>query len=107
MAEQHLHRHGLVTIEKNFTIKGGEIDLIMQDNKTIVFIEVRYRASKQYGHAASTVTQAKANKIFATANFWLMKQGLSAYNCDLRFDLVAIHQHGEQIEWFKNALTQG
>ncbi|WP_432715641.1 YraN family protein [Vibrio sinaloensis] len=106
-AEKYLISCGLSPIERNFTVKGGEIDLIMRDGHTIVFVEVRYRRSQSFGHAAETVTRSKINKLIKAANLWLLKQGLSVYSSDFRFDLVAIHQHGDQVEWIKNAITQG
>ncbi|KJY82356.1 endonuclease [Vibrio galatheae] len=106
-AEKYLISCGLAPIERNFHIKGGELDLIMSDGETIVFVEVRYRKNQAYGHAAETVTASKMKKLIKAATLWLGKQGLSVYSSDFRFDLVAIHQQGEQIEWIKNAITQG
>lgn len=106
-AEKYLISCGLQSIERNFLIKGGELDLIMRDGETIVFVEVRYRKSQAYGHAAETVTTSKIRKLVRAANLWLSKNGLSVYSTDFRFDLVAIHQQGTQIEWIKNAITQG
>lgn len=106
-AEKHLSACGLRLIERNFLTKSGELDLIMRDNSTIVFVEVRYRDNQNYGHAAETVTYRKMQKLQKAANLWLMKQGMSIYSTDFRFDVVAIHQQGHQIEWIKNAITQG
>lgn len=106
-AEKHLISCGFSLIERNFHSKGGEIDLIMRDGPTIVFVEVRYRSQQTFGHAAETVTRSKIQKLIKTANVWLIKNGLSVYSTDFRFDLVAIHQHGKQVEWIKNAITQG
>lgn len=106
-AQSYLTGCGLSLIERNFLAKGGEIDLIMRDGTTIVFVEVRYRKSQSYGHAAETVTPSKMQKLVRAANLWLMKNGLSVYSTDFRFDLVAIHNHGQQIEWLKNVITQG
>ncbi|MFB9135198.1 YraN family protein [Vibrio sp. AK197] len=106
-AEKYLQGCGLVIIERNFQVRGGELDLIMRDGTTTVFVEVRYRNSQQYGHAAETVTPAKIKRLMKTATLWLMKQGLSVHSTDFRFDLVAIHQQGKQIEWIKNVITQG
>jgi len=41
----HLLRHGLQLVERNFLCKGGELDLIMQDGATLVFVEVRQRTA--------------------------------------------------------------
>lgn len=106
-AERHLSACGLSLIERNFLTKGGELDLIMRDGPTIVFVEVRYRNNQTFGHAAETVTYRKMQKLQKAANIWLMKQGMSIDSTDFRFDVVAIHQQGHQIEWIKNAITQG
>ncbi|WP_114767189.1 YraN family protein [Vibrio rhodolitus] len=106
-AEQYLSACGLTCLGRNFRIKGGELDLIMQDGQSIVFVEVRYRKNQHYGHAAETVTFIKQQRLIKAANLWLLKQGLSIHSTDIRFDLVAIHQNGKQVEWIKNAITQG
>ncbi|MGD8109825.1 YraN family protein [Vibrio sp. NTOU-M3] len=106
-AEKYLLSCGLTLIERNFNTKGGELDLIMKQGSTIIFVEVRYRKNQSYGHAAETVTASKAKKLIHAANIWLMKNNLSVYSTDFRFDLVAIHSQGQQIDWIKNAITQG
>jgi len=106
-AEKYLSGCGLKLIERNFHAKGGEIDLIMRDGSAIVFVEVRYRNTTDYGHAAETVTYRKQQRLIKAANVWLMKQGLSVYTTECRFDIVAIHQQGDDIEWIRNAITQG
>ncbi|MBW3697138.1 YraN family protein [Vibrio sp. T187] len=107
MASQYLTRHGLTLIEENFSAKCGEIDLIMRDQSSIVFVEVKYRKQAQYGHAAEMVTTQKMRKLVNTANVWLQKQGLSAHSTEYRFDVMAIEQNGKHINWIKNAITQG
>ncbi|MET0321128.1 MAG: YraN family protein, partial [Duganella sp.] len=57
-ALDHLTRQGLVLVERNFRCKGGEIDLIMQHQACLVFVEVRRRASSRFGGAAASVTGA-------------------------------------------------
>lgn len=106
-AKAYLLDCGLSFIERNFHAKTGEIDLIMQDHDTIVFVEVRYRAQQNYGHAAETVTVQKQNKLIRTASVWLQNHHLSIYTTDFRFDVVAIHANGKQIDWIKNAIVQG
>lgn len=107
LANKYLVRQGFCLIEQNFSAKCGEIDLIMRDQNTIVFIEVKYRKNTSYGHAAEMVTSSKIRKLIKTANVWLLKQGLSAHSTDFRFDVIAIEQNGDNIEWIKNAITQG
>ncbi|CCN47196.1 putative Restriction endonuclease, type II-like [Vibrio nigripulchritudo MADA3029] len=107
LASKHLIGKGLSLIESNFNTKVGELDLIMSEQNTLVFVEVKYRKQSQFGHAAEIVTPAKQKKIVKTAMLWLRKNNLSPYNTDFRFDVVAIHDNGRDIEWIKNAITQG
>ncbi|BCL71161.1 UPF0102 protein [Vibrio nigripulchritudo] len=107
LASKHLIGKGLSLIESNFNTKVGELDLIMSEQSTLVFVEVKYRKQSQFGHAAEMVTPAKQKKIVKTAMLWLRKNNLSPYNTDFRFDVVAIHDNGRDIEWIKNAITQG
>ncbi|USD64874.1 YraN family protein [Vibrio sp. SCSIO 43136] len=107
VAHQHLERHGLQLISRNFNCKTGEIDLIMREQQCIVFVEVKYRQQQSYGHAAEMVTYSKQQKLYKTALYWLMRQGLNPDHTEFRFDIVAIHQHGKDIDWLKNAITQG
>ncbi|WP_105900690.1 YraN family protein [Vibrio gangliei] len=107
LACQYLTGQGLKLIDKNVSYRFGEIDLIMQDQQGIVFVEVKYRASQHYGHAAEMVTYSKSQKLIKTAMVWLKRQSLSIDNTSFRFDIVAIHNHGQDINWIKNAITQG
>ena len=107
LAHQYLTRQGLSLIEKNFSTNGGELDLIMKDLDCITFVEVRYRNSAYFGHAAETVTASKIKKIVKAANMWLLQHGLSIHSTQVRFDVVAIHDNGQHIEWIKNAINQG
>lgn len=105
-AMNFLQTRGLIHIDSNFTCRSGEIDLIMKDHSTIVFVEVKYRKNQCHGHAAEAVTYRKAQKLIKTANVWMLKHRLSPYNTDFRFDVVAIHRKGQDIEWYQNAITQ-
>ncbi len=107
VATQFLRRQGLSLIDKNFLARGGELDLIMKDGETTVFVEVKYRNSQTFGHAAETVTRQKQLRLIKAANWWMLKQGLNADSTDFRFDVVAIHNDGAHVEWIKNAITEG
>ncbi|MGX9416963.1 YraN family protein [Vibrio sp. RC27] len=105
-AADFLISRGVSLIEKNFTCRSGELDLIMQDQQTIIFVEVKYRHDHKYGHAAEMVTPSKMKKLIKAAQHWMMMQGYSPYSTDFRFDVIAIHNHGADINWYKNAITQ-
>lgn len=82
---------GYALIEKNYRSSRGEIDLIMYDKaffpNTLVFIEVKYRASERFGSALESVTPRKRQKIVHTANVFLMKRP-HAGPC--RFDVIGV-----------------
>ncbi len=92
---------GLTLIERNFRCYYGEIDLIMKDNKTLVFVEVRYRKNVKFGSALESVTRSKQTKLIAATEIYLntlQNQEL----LPMRFDVVGILGNGN-LEWVKNA----
>jgi len=99
MAQAYLERHGLVIIEANFRCKLGEIDLIMRDGATLVFVEVRQRAAGAQVSAAASIGPAKIRRILRASQFYL--QGLHR-TPPCRIDVVAID--GEHVEWIRNAI---
>ncbi|MGR6832390.1 YraN family protein [Aliivibrio wodanis] len=107
MAQGYLEQHQLTFIARNFHSKTGELDLIMRDRDSFVFVEVKYRATSNYGSAQEMVTWQKQRKLQRTALFWLMKNGLSVEHTSFRFDVVAIHSQGKEINWIKNAIVEG
>lgn len=105
IALNYLQNKGLQELQRNFSCKFGEVDLIMQDNEFLVFIEVRYRKKTQFGHPLETINVAKQKKIIKTIQYFLIKfPQYSQLAC--RIDAVAINsQTGqEQIDWIKNAI---
>ncbi|MGI5308312.1 YraN family protein [Rheinheimera sp. WS51] len=104
LALAYLEQQGLRLIEQNYLCKMGEIDLIMQHDKHLVFIEVKYRASNAYGGAAAAVTPAKQKKLTRTAKWYLQQHKLNNVAC--RFDVVAIEGHEPyQYQWLRNAIN--
>ena len=99
-----LQAKGFRLLLQNYRCYHGEIDLIMQDQDDIVFVEVRSRHRLDYGNAFESINHSKMKKIIKTAmHFLQMKKWLDQVNS--RFDVVAIHPvAGEmQLEWIKNA----
>lgn len=109
LACQYLKNKGFELIERNYSSRFGEIDLIMQDNKYIVFIEVRYRKSNIFGSATESVTYTKQQKIIKTASLYLQKhKKLSKFPA--RFDVVSIsgplesdNLNSIDFDWISNA----
>ncbi len=100
LACDYLQANGLHLLQRNFFSRYGEIDLIMGDGNTVVFIEVRYRKNRQYGGAAASVTLAKQQRIIKTALHYQQK---NAPQDAMRFDVVAVEGNTSQIEWIQNA----
>ncbi|ORT48303.1 hypothetical protein ST37_19020 [Vibrio sp. qd031] len=103
----YLTSQGLRCIDKNYHAKCGELDIIMQDKDTYVFIEVKYRTSTHYGLPQEMVTRNKQRKIIKTAQHWLLSKRLSPHTTDVRFDVVAIHADQPHPEWIKSAFYEG
>ncbi|NCA68537.1 MAG: YraN family protein [Sphingobacteriia bacterium] len=101
LAESFLCRQGLRLVARNHRCRMGEIDLIMRDGATLVFIEVRYRHSERFGTAAATVDHRKQRRLTAAANHYLLGHP-TLLPC--RFDVVAISGE-DRIEWIKHAFT--
>ena len=104
-ARRWLEGKGLRFVAANVRGRGGEIDLIMKDGQTIVFVEVRFRQSSRFGGAAASVTLAKQQKLLQTAHLWLARHNGSFDTVDCRFDVVAFT--GNAIDWRKNAFGEG
>ena len=102
----HLERAGLRLVERNYRTPGrggGEIDLILRDSDgTLVFVEVRARASGAQGGAAASVGAAKQRRIVFVARHYLLRLPAPP---PCRFDVVAIE--GERIEWLRAAFDAG
>ena len=101
LACRYLCQAGLRWISSNVLYRQGELDLIMLDEQTYVFVEVRYRKNDLYGDAAASITWRKQQNIKAAAAYWLANHNkcLSTANC--RFDVVAVT--GSRVNWIKNA----
>jgi putative endonuclease len=102
LACEYLCQQGLVLIDKNFRCKVGEIDLIMQDAATLVFVEVRARATTQFGGALASVNYSKLAKLQRAIQWYLQSQmGKHANHWPAcRIDLVAVN--AGQVQWVKN-----
>lgn len=97
-AAAYLAKQGLRLVARNWRCKGGEIDLIMQDGRTLVFVEVRARSHSGFGGAAASITAAKQARIIHAAQCYLAGLG-SVPPC--RFDAVLFD--GEARDWLRNA----
>lgn len=108
VAETFLNRRGLKTLERNFQVRCGEIDLILKDANTLVFTEVRYRVNSYRGSGADSVTLTKQGRIVRAAQLYLLRH--PAYlDAACRFDVVSIgsEEGRTRLNWIRNAFDAG
>ncbi len=101
----YLERRGLRLVERNYACAHGEIDLVMLDRDTLVFVEVRYRRSRRYGGGAESIDWRKQDKLSATAAHYLQAHPKAARR-PCRFDVIALsgeNNGGTHIDWISNA----
>lgn len=104
IAAQYLTRQGLRLLTANYRCRFGEIDLVLRDGATLVFAEVRLRASERFGGAIESITTAKRAKLDKTARHYLSSHGIEA---PCRFDVVLMRGlNAREIEWIKNAFGE-
>lgn len=88
-ARAWLERQGWIFVERNFRTRYGEIDLIMRDRETLVFVEVKTRRSRTFGAPEESITDQKLERLQAAAEAYLAKH---PWLGPMRFDLVILEQ---------------
>lgn len=106
LAEAFLHERGLVTLARNHRCRGGELDLVMHDGISVVFVEVRYRRTDRFGGARASIDRRKqARLVHAAENF------LAVYpdyvNSPCRFDVIAMggDANAPSCDWIAGAFS--
>ena len=82
-----LQAHGLQLLARNASSRGGELDLVMRDGATVVFVEVRYRATRRFGGGAASVDAGKRRRLVHAARAFLAGHPQMA-DAPCRFDVV-------------------
>ena len=104
-AERYLRRRGLATLARNYRGRQGEIDLIMLDGKTLVFVEVRLRGAGAWVGGLDSVDRAKQLRILRTSAKYLKEHPAHRFR-PVRFDVVAASKRNYgrlACEWTRNA----
>ncbi len=104
IAVDYLEKQGYQILLRNYRCNFGEIDIIAQDKKELVFVEVKTRRNTNYGMPFESVTKVKQQRIRKVALHYLQETRPGTF--DLRFDVVSILVEGEksiEIEVIKNA----
>ena len=103
-ARAYLETQGLKFIAANQAFKCGELDLVMADGDTVVFVEVRQRKSNRFGSAVESIDYRKQQKWLNAANMWLFtKRNQSLDTAKCRFDVVAFEGDNPPL-WLPNFL---
>jgi putative endonuclease len=108
IALAHLERAGLVLLARNFSCRYGELDLVMDERDTVVFVEVRYRRGVRgaigFGDGIDSVGASKRAKLVRAAAVFLSTQPRLAHRT-CRFDVLAIAGDAAtpSLDWCKNA----
>ena len=95
----------MTELKKNYRSKYGEIDLIMNDIDTIIFVEVRYRSNTKFIDPIETIDKIKIQRIITTSQIFL--QEFPEHDKLYRFDIITLTGNIDlpQINWIKNAFT--
>lgn len=105
-AARYLADQGLDLLTRNFRCRSGEIDLVMQDGRTLVFVEVRLRRDDRFGGALHSVTVAKQRRLHRAAGAYLARHRAGQATC--RFDVLSVarRNYGPEFVWVRNAFGQ-
>lgn len=105
----HLQQAGLRLLARNVRYRFGELDLVMADRGTLVFVEVRLRRAGPFGDGALSVDARKRRRIVLAARAWLAgRPWLGEAPC--RFDVVSVEVRtdGEVAQqWIRDAFRLG
>ena len=101
---RYLKKQGLTYVQGNYRTPYGEIDLIMQQHDTLVFVEVRFRQNQAFGQAFETVDHRKQSKLRASAEYYLQRHRDQARQ-PCRFDVLGFCHDLEDSSatWIQNA----
>jgi len=104
-ALRHLEARGLRPLARNWRCRAGEVDLVLQEGTTVVFVEVRYRAGAAFGGGAGSVDRRKRDRLRAAALHFLQRRGTES---PARFDVVELagDPRRPRIRWIRDAFRE-
>lgn len=101
-AERYLSRQGLRVVKRNYRCRLGEIDLVMHEGDTLVFVEVRLRGRTTFGDGIDSVSLHKQRRLIRAARHFLMRN-LRWRHAPCRFDVIGIERASDHVTWIPNA----
>jgi len=84
-----LEARGMRIVERNFQVRGGEVDIVAREGDILVFVEVRFREGEEFGAPEETVGLAKRRRIVSTAREYISRIPRDSWR-EARFDVVAV-----------------
>lgn len=100
---QHLEKYGFSILERNFTVRSGEVDIIACKDELLVFVEVKTRSQAHF-NTSEVITRSKQKKIILAAKTYLMRQNFTHKVC--RFDVALIDNCSSKITYLPNAFYE-
>lgn len=98
IAEGFLKKRGYKIVERNWGNKYGEIDLVMEKDGKLVFVEVKMKAGERFGTPEEMVDERKLRQVRRTAEMYLTKKGLWERYKGFRIDIVCVVKEGREQE---------
>lgn len=99
-AVELMEKKGYTVLERNYLLKGGEIDIIARKGEVIIFFEVKHRGSDNFGSGEAAVDYNKLKRIYKTAKKYIHIKKM--YDYSFRFDIIAYN--GKNVQWLENIL---
>ena len=93
MAARYLCTHDYTILARNYRTPFGEVDLIAQKDGVLVYVEVKYRSSNDYGDPLEAVDRRKQRQICKVANYHYAGYA-AGQEMDCRFDVIGIYGDG-------------
>ena len=88
LARKYLKRLGYRHLRSNYRVEGGEIDLVMRQGDTVVFVEVKTRGNEEFARGEAAVNYGKRQRLALAARRFIQRYQL--HDCPCRFDVVAV-----------------
>jgi putative endonuclease len=104
-AAHYLQRQGLLVLARNLRCRAGELDLVCLDDRVIVIVEVRQRATSEFGGALASVTRRKQRKLIRATEFHRQRRP-TWRACAFRFDVIAVRFRSDgtaEMNWVRDA----
>ena len=101
IAAAYMESRGLKIVARNYRCRFGEIDIIAEDQGTLVFVEVRMRTRTDFGTAAESIHAAKRRRLVAAARHYLAR---TRADRACRFDAFLVAGSSGAVEWLKNVI---